>query len=53
MARLRKAAKALAHVAAFSAIVHLATCDRILDAAADVGLDKATDFAIHAMWSAK
>jgi hypothetical protein len=46
--------KALQHAAHIAAVAlalhvwHLATSDRMLDAAADVGLDKAATFALHA-----
>ena len=49
MAKIGKAAKTVAHVTIFSLTVHcwhLVTSDRMMDAIADVGLDKAADIAL-------
>jgi hypothetical protein len=48
---MAKALKTAAHVTLFSLTIHvwhLATSDRMLDAAADVGLDKVATLALRA-----
>lgn len=50
MQHAKKALIALVHAAVVSLslhVYHLATSDRMLDAASDVALDKASDIALH------